>query len=396
MDVLLTFLGSYLPGYKAGGPIQSLVNMVDRLGDEYSFKIVTQDRDLGDSCPYSGIKPNEWNKIGKALVYYFPPESYSIMNLRRVINQTPHDLIYLNSFFSWGFTIKPLLLRRIGLIPKHTPLVIAPRGEFSLGALKLKSFKKKTFLYIARKIGLYNGMVWQASSQYEKEDIIRVMGNVTEVVVAPDLPAHFKLESSDLTSNPKKAGSIKCIFLSRISPKKNLKGALSILDGLKGQVEFNIYGPLEDTDYWKDCQTVIRNLPNNISVNYKGLLTHEEVASVFAEHHLFLFPTLGENFGHVIIESLVAGCPVLLSDQTPWRNLAQDGVGWDLPLERPELFQQVLQKCIDIGEDEFRQLSQRAREYGVERSNDIEALEANRNLFKYTIERCGNATERNM
>jgi glycosyltransferase involved in cell wall biosynthesis len=387
MYVLFTFSDSYLPGYKAGGPIQTLVNMVDSLADEYSFNIVTRDRDLGDGCPYPGIKQNEWNSIGQALVYYFAPEAYSNSNLRRVINQTFHDLIYLNSFFSWGFTIKPLLLRRIGLIPKNTPLVLAPRGEFSTGALKLKSFKKKTYIALAKLLGLYNHFVWQASSQYEKEDILRVMGKDADVFVAPDLPAPIKLDSSFTISNPKKTGSIKCVFLSRISPKKNLRGALATLEGIEGQVELDIYGPLEDMNYWQDCQKVIHNLPNNISVNYKGLIAHDEVARAFAEHHLFLFPTLGENFGHVIIESLVAGCPVLLSDQTPWRNLAQEGVGWDLPLDRSEPFQEVVQRCVDMGEDEFRQLSQRANAYGVERSNDEEVLDANRNLFRYAIDK---------
>ena len=35
-------------------------------------------------------------------------------------------------------------------------------------------------------------------------------------------------------------------------------------------------------------------------------------------HDLFVFPTLGENFGHVIYESLMCGTPVLVSDNTPW------------------------------------------------------------------------------
>jgi glycosyltransferase involved in cell wall biosynthesis len=387
MYIILTFLDSYLPGNKAGGPIQTLANMVDSLTDGYRFNIVTRDRELGDNCPYLEIKQDEWNPREKALVYYFAPEAYTFSNLRRVINQTPYDLIYLNSFFSWGFTIKLLLLRRIELIPKKTPVILAPRGEFSPGALKLKSLKKKTYIVLSKLLGLYKNVVWQASSQYEKEDIIRSMGKGADVFIAPNLSAPNNENTSLMAANPKKTGFIKCVFLSRISPKKNLKGALTILDGIHGQVELDIYGPLEDMNYWQECQKAIHNLPDNICVNYKGLIAHDEVARAFAEHHLFLFPTLGENFGHVIIESLVAGCPVLLSDQTPWRNLAQEGVGWDLPLDHPEMFQQVLQKCVDMGEEEFRQLSQRANAYGVERSNDEEVLDANRNLFRYAIDK---------
>jgi glycosyltransferase involved in cell wall biosynthesis len=384
---ILTFVGSYLPGYKAGGPIRTIVNMADSLAGYYLFKIITLDRDLGDKESYSDIKINDWNEVGRALVYYSEPTNHTFYNIIKLIKKTPHDLIYLNSFFSWGFTIKPLLLKKIGLIPKKTPIVLAPRGEFSAGALNLKSFKKKTYISIAKILGIYNNLVWQASSEFEKDNIIRVMGNYNDIFIAPDLPAPSKLDSLPIMLNSKEPGSIRCIFLARISPMKNLKGALETLNAVKGQVEFNIYGPIEDIDYWNECQTIIYVLPENITVKYKGMLDHEQVAQVFSEHHLFLFPTLGENFGHVIIESLVAGCPVLISDQTPWKNLDQEKVGWDLPLDRPELFKEVLQEYIDMDNEKYKKMSQRAREYGIERSNDQKVLDANRNLFKYAIKK---------
>lgn len=386
MTNILTFTDSYLPGYKAGGPIRTIVNMVDSLAGHYWFKIITLDRDMGDKESYADIKINDWNEVGQALVYYSEPTNHTFNNIIKLAKETPHDVIYLNSFFSWDFTIKPLLLRKIGLIPKKTPIVLAPRGEFSTGALNLKLLKKKTFISIAKLLGIYNDLVWQASSQFEKDDITRVMGKQCDVFIAPDLPAPSKFDSSPIFK-PKHPGSIKCIFLSRISPMKNLKGALGTLKRVKGQVELNIYGPIENIDYWKECQTIIYALPENITVNYKGLLDHGHVAQAFSENHLFLFPTLGENFGHVIIESLVAGCPVLISDQTPWRNLEQEGVGWDLPLNRPELFKEVLQDCIDMGNEEYIKMSQKAREFGIMRSNDEKVLNANRNLFKYAIEK---------
>ena len=45
----------YLPGYKAGGPIRKLSSLVEGLGDEYTFKVVTKDRDFGDRTAYSGV-----------------------------------------------------------------------------------------------------------------------------------------------------------------------------------------------------------------------------------------------------------------------------------------------------------------------------------------------------
>jgi glycosyltransferase involved in cell wall biosynthesis len=122
------------------------------------------------------------------------------------------------------------------------------------------------------------------------------------------------------------------VFISRISPKKNLLFALRMLQSVLGDISFDIYGPIEDARYWNRCEKAIGTLPPNVRVKYMGMVEHEKVGEVFAEHDLFLFPTLGENYGHVICEALSAGCPVLISDQTPWRHLQEEGAGWDIPL----------------------------------------------------------------
>ena len=146
------------PGYKAGGPIRTLANMVDKLGDEFQFKIVTADRDFDDTKPYTGIKLDCWNRVGKADVFYMSPKKRSLKDFKKVLCSTECDILYLNSFFSPHFTIKPLLLRRLRLIPDR-PLIIAPRGEFSTGALGLKSLKKRVYIAAAKAFGLYKGAV---------------------------------------------------------------------------------------------------------------------------------------------------------------------------------------------------------------------------------------------
>lgn len=184
------------------------------------------------------------------------------------------------------------------------------------------------------------------------------------------------------------------IFLSRVSRMKNLDGALKMLKGLKGKVEFNIYGPMEDKVYWTECQKTISSLPENIEVRYCGSVAHDKVGTVMRGHDLFFLPTLGENFGHVILEALVAGCPVLISDQTPWRDLKEKGVGWDLPLDQPELFREVLQKCVDMNDEEYVKWSERARVYGLQVSQDDKVVEQNRQLFYYAVGMRSNSMRR--
>jgi glycosyltransferase involved in cell wall biosynthesis len=245
-------------------------------------------------------------------------------------------------------------------------------------------------------------VIWHASTVLEAADIRRCFPEVRDIGIAniPQLiqqvgwhPYHsvlFNAKDIGLNADPvnremekKRPGRLSVVFVSRISPKKNLLTALTILQGVSGDVSFDIYGLREDMGYWKRCQRVIETLPANIRVQYGGTVEHAKVREVFAKHDLFLFPTLGENYGHVICEALTAGCPVLISDQTPWRNLEGAAAGWDLPLGEIERFQATLQQCIDADEEWYAGFRARAREYAQKLIADPAVLEANRKMFWY-------------
>jgi len=381
---VLVIASCYLPGYKAGGPIRSLANLVDHLGDEIKFRIITPDRDFKDSKPYTHIRIDSWNRVGKADIFYISPKQRLFNNFKKLICSIEYDVLYLNSFFSYQFTIKPLLFRRLCMIPEK-PTVVAPRGEFSSGALKLKILKKQLYIMVAKMLGLYRDVIWQASSEHEEEDIRKLFGGDIPVVIAPNLTTlNYSVNELSQRKN-KKGGYLKILFLSRISKKKNLDTALKMLVGLNGRIWFDIYGPIEDKHYWAKCQKIIADLPGNIKVSYCGCVSHEKVLSLMSDYELFFLPTLGENFGHVIVEAFCAGCPVLISDQTPWRDLEEKGIGWDIPLNRPDLFQNVLQKCIDMNGLEYVKWSNRAREYGFQITKDARVVEQNRQLFHYAL-----------
>jgi len=378
--IILTFVGYYLPGYKAGGPIRTVANMVERLGNDFQFKIVTADRDLGDTDNYSSVKIDEWNRVGNGNVFYTSPKMRSLKEYRKIFYSTDSDVIYLNSFFSPYFTIKPLLLRRLRLIPTK-PVIVAPRGEFSPGALGLKNQKKRLYSLMAKALGLYRGIIWQASSEHEEADICQCYGRGLQVVVAPDLPPVIHSAQKISLKGEKTAGFLKILFLSRISRNKNLDGALKMLKGLRGGIQFSIYGPMEDKDYWVECEQIVKMLSENTVVRYCGSVEHDKVSDLMREYDLFFLPTLGENFGHVILEAFCSGLPVLISDQTPWRALQEKGVGWDLPLDQPELFHKVLEKCVDMDQNEYTKWSKRALEYGCRVAQDDKIVEQNRQLF---------------
>jgi len=389
--IILTLVGCYLPGFRAGGPIRTIANLVENLGNEFDFRIIASDRDLGEATPYTNVKHDEFNDVGKAKVFYASPKMTSLGNLRKLLKDIPHDVLYLNSFFNHKFTIKPLLLKRMGKLPNR-PVIVAPRGEFSQGALKLKWPKKHAYIAFAKATGLYENVIWQASSEYEERDIRKWFGESAVVHVAPDLTPAAAAANRELYQNRRKKekGFLKIIFLSRISPMKNLDGALRILEKVKGNVEMNIYGPVTDEAYWGKCREIIDRMPDNVKVTYKGSVPHEEVPKVMAQHDLFFFPTHGENFGHVIHESLSVGTPVLISAQTPWRDLEQYRVGWDLPLGEEAGFIKTIEYCCIVDHNVYEKCNERAFKFASMFFEAQNTLDANRKLFMRIVETRGN------
>ena len=114
---------------------------------------------------------------------------------------------------------------------------------------------------------------------------------------------------------------------------------------------------MENNAYWEECQQLIAELPKNITVKYAGELPHHELEKLIVAHHAFILPTRGENFGHAIFESLSAGCPVLISDQTPWNGLEQANAGWALPLLKQDLFTSKIQEVCRMDEKEYNEVS---------------------------------------
>ena len=334
MKIILTFVRHFLPGFKSGGPVRTIANLIDHLGGEFEFRVVTSDRDMLDKKPYFGVAVDEWNRVGKAWVYYASMQNHSISNWIRLIKKTRHDVIYLNSFFDVYFTFYPLVANKI-LWLRSKQMIVAPRGEFSHGALKIKRFKKIPYIVMARLLGLFRNVLWVASTEQESIDIRRWFGGYAKIMVARDMPPHKK---NDLALHHVigSTRTLRIVFMSRICRKKNLDYALKVLTQVQQQIQFDIYGTIEDNSYWSKCQKLITKMPANIEVNYRGVADNAKVLEIISAYDIFFLPTWGENYGHAIAEALTAGTPVLLSDKTPWRNLQEYGVGWDLSLELGE------------------------------------------------------------
>ena len=385
---ILTFADYYLPGFKAGGPIRTISAMVSQLPDEIEFLIVTRDRDHTDHHPYANVRTNEWTDVGRAKVLYLPKGDLGLARLVQLVHTVKPDVLYANSLFS-RVTIRLLLAQRLGQLGT-LPFVLAPRGEFSAGALRIRPGRKKAFLTLGKYSGLFRELLWQASTELEGAEIVRALGERQSVrvsrniAIAPDIFDHGGDFLAPETV-PKRSGSARFVFLSRVSPMKNLHSAIELVGTVSGEVSLDIFGPVDDRKYWQECQAAVAKVRPNVKVAWRGTVNPTEVLACIAGFDFFILPTLGENFGHVILESLSAGCPVLLSDRTSWGRLETDGAGWIMPLEQRGRWIEVLQHCVAMDHPSHQAMRKRATIAARRYDDRQSAVQQNVALFEEAL-----------
>ena len=345
-EKILICIDWFLPGYKAGGPIRSVTNLVTALQYDYEIYVLTSAYDLGEEEPYEDVILNEWVAREEYFVKYLDQNHQKKGVIKTNIEMLAPDYIYLNSLFSKVFTLYPIAAVRRH---KNIKTILAPRGMLGEGALKIKSRKKNIFLKATRWTKLFKNVTWHATSQEEKQEINKNFPNATVAEVIPNLPRKVDVNIKKVIDKKQHFETVKICFVSRLSKKKNLEYALKILNDIsfEKKVQFNIYGVFEEEEYEKEVKAVEVNQAF-LEVNYKGFSHPDDVPEIFKTHHLHFLPTQHENYGHSIVESWAYGCPVLISDNTPWKNLEQECVGWDIPLDQPEKFKEAIQKLMDM------------------------------------------------
>mgnify|MGYP000477287053 FL=1 len=325
----------FLPGTNSGGPVRSVANLIAAL-PECQFYVFTRNTDYCATEAYEGITPNTWVRFSEHCeVYYCTEQNLSKATLAAQLKAMAPDVLYINGIYSKAFSRWPLAIgRQIGM-----RTVVAARGMLSPHALGVKPFKKYLFLTWMRWLSAYAHVIFHATSEVEKTDIQKVLGGQMNVQVVPNLARLKQLAPQAIS---KKEGVLKLVSVGRIAPEKGTLHGLNALASQKAQIQLDLYGTCYNEAYWNECLKVISELPASIQVNYHGSCASHEVAHHLASAHALLLPSEGENFGHAIVEAFANGRPVLISKNTPWKNLAAQKAGWDvaptdLPLAITEL-----------------------------------------------------------
>lgn len=381
MKKVLIFNGYYYPSKNCGGPITSLENIVNGCHDEFEFYILCYNHDFNDSKSFI-IETKKWHSVGNAKVMYVEPKylDYSVKNMKKVFSELKPDLIWFSGVLTPNNKVVSVLnARKLGI-----PVLFSPRGEVSADRVQLKAYKKIPYLNLLRITGIYRGCYFHGTSDDEIDGLKKYFNpDNNHIFKVPNIAI---MQQKDVVLHQKIEGDLKLFFFSRIHEVKNILFGIKCVSKCKNIITFDIYGPIESTDYWKQCEEIIKNAPDNIHIKYCGILQHDNMSECIQAHDAFLFPTINENYGHVIAESLANSRPVILSKgTTPWDDL-NGRAGFCAELDDETLFIEKIEYLAELNNDEYNDLIKNTKEYFIEKVGKDEAIQGHKKMIRNILE----------
>lgn len=359
----------FLPAYKAGGPIQSIANLINNFTDDIEYFIFCGDVDLNNE-PLENIKKGAWISYNNyTTIWYAEKENISEI-LSTQIEIIKPEVIYIIGLFDWHFNIVPLLFS------KAEKKILSIRGMLHPGALSQKKLKKRIFLQSLKLFGISDKVIFHATDKTEELFIKKEFGKKSPVIIAGNF-AKKMVRNKPLEKN---VGFLKIVTIALISPMKNHLLVLKALMLCTENICYNIYGPVKEAQYWEECETQIKLLPKNIIVQYHGEISPEKVNNILAENHLFIMPSKSENFGHALAEALASGHPVITSYATPWNELQQNEAGINVDPTEKDIYEAIHFFAL-MDNDEYKKYVEGAFNYYTSKLNLIEKVNAYKNLF---------------
>lgn len=321
--------------------------------------VLAGNKEVGDKVPLSSVHSNNWNNFedSTANVFYVSNFLKTIIFFLFECMRKEFDLLFLNSIFSFQYTVLPIIFT-------NRPIILSIRGMLHPSALKQKKLKKFLYLFFFKIILLFRNIKFHVTDDVEKKYVENIFGNGFEIIVLPNIPNLFKQQYLK-----KEVSSLKLITIALVSSMKNHLNVLLALMKCKSIIIYKIYGPIKDNEYWDKCKIIIKKLPHNIKVIYMGPILPMEVEDVLKWAHVKILPSKSENYGHAMVEALSAGKPLISSHFIPWNDLDINNAGFNVDPNNIDELANAIEFFANSDSSHYATLSRNASKYILKKVN---------------------------
>ncbi len=243
-----------------------------------------------------------------------------------------YDVIHIHALFSPLSSLAATVARWRGV-----PYVLRPLGTLDPADLRKKQRLKRLYVALLERANLAKAAAVHFTSAQEAEvsDLFGTQPTRWILPLGVAAPAAGSGEPSAILL-PRDRPIL--LFMSRLDPKKGLDLLIPALETLQAEgipFHFLLCGANpQDRAYERQIYTQIQQSPLVTATTIAGFVTGPEKAALITAADLFVLPSYYENFGIAVAEAMLAGLPVVISDQVYiWRDIAAGEAGWVCPCE---------------------------------------------------------------
>ncbi|MCG6138364.1 MAG: hormogonium polysaccharide biosynthesis glycosyltransferase HpsP [Nostoc sp. LLA-1] len=327
-----------------GGPSQMVMGLAAALAREgEKVTILTTDSN-GDSgqAPLDVPLNSPVKQDGYEIIYFrcapFRRYKFSIDLLHWLkVHASEFDVAHIHALFSPVSSAAATVCRQ-----QNLPYILRPLGTLDPADLRKKRQLKQLYVQLIERRNLAGAAAIHFTSDQEAK-ISERFGVVTQDWVIPlgvvprkgdgGMGGWGDEENQVYGQWGIPADKPLVLFMSRIDPKKGLDLLIPALEKLLVagcNFHFVLAGTNpQDPDYEEKIKSQIANSPLRSHTTITGFVSGELKASLLQAADLFVLPSYYENFGIAVAEAMVAGIPVVISDQVHiWQQVYDSESGW--------------------------------------------------------------------
>jgi glycosyltransferase involved in cell wall biosynthesis len=339
-----------------GGPSQMILGLSKALannGIELTIITTNSNGDQGQA-PLNVPLKTPIKQDGYEIIYFqcspFKRYKFSfdlLMWLNSNINN--YDLAHIHALFSPVTTAAATICRM-----KNVPYILRPLGTLDPADLKKKKQLKNIYGYLLEKPNISGAAGIHFTSQKECDVSFRFGAKTNDLII----PLGVEIaENLSLFNNIRQELGINdniplILFMSRIEPKKGLDlliPALEILlnEGLNFHFILAGANP-QDQIYEDSIKEQINHSSLKKSTTITGFVTGENKLKLLQNADLFVLPSYYENFGIAVVEAMLMGIPVVISDQVYiYQEIEKAKAGWICNCNKEDLIEKLRLAIID-------------------------------------------------
>jgi len=175
--------------------------------------------------------------------------------------------------------------------------------------------------------------------------VLEKAGRSAEFFLDCGVPRGFGLSEPPVLGHRKRDERFRLLWAGRFEAIKAFPLALEALQRTRCDVELWVAGDGPLKRRWMD---LVVQMGLGERVRFLGMVPHGEMAKLFRASDAFIFTSLRDSFGSVVLEAMAWGLPVIVPDHQGVGTFVPDAAGTKFPVDSPEKAVGCLAEAIEL------------------------------------------------